>query len=385
VSDRAPHDQRERLLGLRSSDDHRDDTGDDAGLDEAGRALLRAAALAVPVLSDQRRHQIRRRLEERLSPRGRWRSARKLALVLLGTVSAGSAMAIGLVQLRPVSPPVSDDHHARPTPRRSSGRARPAPAVVPTPPAPAPAPAPSARPPGRDPGPRRLASRALPAAPRPEARFPMGAPGLRDPGDLLLVVPGEDSAEDDDETLGDRLPAPPPPRLVIQRGRRREVSLVLAGGRVVGTVRGTPVALTIDGALITGRLGDRPVSLWLHPRHAQGQIGGLPARFELAETPAGVALRAGTTIKGPLPATSTRVVTGPGGLAWSPGCNVALPARGAGTYQGRCGSGGQARVSLPPAWQELPLLPRLILLSLFLTERDQGMDDLFGRPDWAGP
>jgi hypothetical protein len=179
-------------------------------------------------------------------------------------------------------------------------------------------------------------------------------------------------------------PAPMAPRLVIAREGAREVSLVsviLAGDRVVGNVRGTPVALTIERSQLHGKLGHRNVSLWLHNDEARGEIGGIPVRMELVPTRDGHQLREGYSVRSSLPFATTRVETTGTSLRWSPGCDAPLNQVATGVYQGRCGSGGEARVAIPPSWQRLPALTRLVLLSFFLTERDPALARLFGPAD----
>jgi hypothetical protein len=168
---------------------------------------------------------------------------------------------------------------------------------------------------------------------------------------------------------------------VITRQGQPQAALVLAGDRVVGQVRAAPVALSVTPARIWGKLGYRNVWLWLHGHDAEGTIGGAPVRFELVETAGGSFLREGYFLAHSLPRSTARVAASATTLSWFPGCGAGLteaPA-GAGVYEGRCASGGQARVTIPPGWRRLPPLERMILLSFFLGQRDPLLDDLFGR------
>lgn len=307
---------------------------------EEGLALLERAA--VPVVPEGLRSGVRLAVEERLSARGRWSAARRLLLAVAASLLAGSALAYGLSRW-----------HSEP----------PAALVVP--------------PPVRRPSIRPLA---VPSAPRPvpPSRSPVRVRQVARVAPLSLPeqagLPDSWRVPVDPE---EQPPAPAPPRLVIRRAGRPDVSLVLAGDRVVGQVRGRPVSLTITSAQILGKLGDQNVWLWMHGHEAEGQVAGAPVRFEIAETPRGQALREGYVIHGALPAQATRIVASDGELSWFPGCEAALPLVEPDAYQGRCSSGREARVVVPESWRRLPLLPRLILLSFFLTERDPLLDPLF--------
>jgi hypothetical protein len=167
---------------------------------------------------------------------------------------------------------------------------------------------------------------------------------------------------------------------VIAREGEAEVRLVLAGDRVIGKVRGTPVDLSVEGGRIAGKLGHRNVWIWLRGHEAQGDIGGVPVKFQLIDTRDGHQLREGFSVRSFLPLAATRVETTATTLAWSPGCGAPLGESAPGTYEGRCLSGHGARVVIPPNWRSLPVLPRLLLLSFFLTERDPALARLFGPP-----
>jgi hypothetical protein len=303
---------------------------------EEGRLLLRLARPAL--VPAPLRNDVRRAIEARLAA-GRRRAPWRLSLALAASLLVGSALAYGLTQLRPGVRPAIE----RPSPAPARSVPRPVVAMVE---APRPVPRPHAR---------RVA-RALPLLVPEQAGPPLLWPA-REPDDLP--------------------PAPAPPRLLIQRAGRAEVSLVLAGDRVVGKVGEVPVSLLLSGAQLLGKLGDRNVWLWLHGHEAEGYIGSAPVRFELADTPAGQELREGFVLHGQLPAQATRIATGAGALSWFPGCGAPLSPAGAGTYEGRCRRGGEARVAIPESWQRLAPLPRLILLSFFLTERDPRFEPLF--------
>jgi hypothetical protein len=244
----------------------------------------------------------------------------------------------------------------------------PAPPALPRPPAPQTRPPAAAAP-----------APALPPAPRPRRTAVVRAPGpVAPPGPGGAPAWPLAETEDDLEETG---PAPPAPRLLITRESEGEVSLVLAGERVIGSVRGTPVALTLERTQLGGKLGHRNVSLWLQGADARGEIGGIPVRMQLVSTRDGYQLREGFSVRPSLPFPATRVELTATSLSWSPGCDAPLARTAAGVYEGRCASGRQARVVIPPSWQRLPTLTRLILLSFFLTERDPALARLFGRWD----
>jgi hypothetical protein len=305
--------------------------------DGAERALFERAAALPVVVPDALRTGVRRALEQRLTARPR----RSWWLALAAPVlAAGWALASALAPHRP--------------PPRAPVRAHTViAATTPTPPI-----RPVAPPP-----PHRRA--ALPT------RHPTPAPPP-----LTVETPGL--------TIQEFLSAPPepvaapPPRLLIARQDQPATALLLAGDRVAGTIRGAPVDLTVHPAQLVGTLGSSNVTLWLHGSQAEGDIGGIPTRFELLEVDGGQQLREGFAVRTSLPAGSTRLALSTGTLGWSPGCGAALPAVGPGVYEGLCATGGRVRVVIPPGWQRLPALPRLILLSFFLTERDPALARLFG-------
>lgn len=216
---------------------------------------------------------------------------------------------------------------------------------------------------------------AAPAAPAPRKRRSI-RPRLasRAPGEAGVQFPSWVSAgeEEGDEAL----PAPESPRLLIARAGQPEVAVSLAADRVLGRIRGAPVDLTLGPAQIVGKLGQRNVWLWVRGHRAEGEIGGLPVRFELVETSEGHQLRQGFSVRGSLPYGAVRIETTAASLSWLP-CRSPLAAAAEGVYQGRCASGNEARVTIPPSWRRLPVLPRLILLSFFLGERDPALGPLF--------
>jgi hypothetical protein len=316
---------------------------------EEDRSLLDRMVAAPMSVPEDFRLTTRRALEKRLSsPAPR---LRPLALALAGSLLAGSALAYGLASRRQ---PPAQAASKPPVPSVIRPASRP-PVVRPTPAAPPPAPA-------------RRTRRMVRV---PELRAPVRAPGGLPPWPIA----------EEETTLEESGPAPPPPRLVIARQGRPEVSLVLAADRVVGSVRGTPVDLTIEPGQLVGKLGPRNVWLWLHGHQAEGEIGGIPVKLQLVETADGHQLRQGYSVRSSLSFGANRVQATSTSLAWFPGCEEGLTEIAAGTYQGRCGSGSEARVVIPQSWQRLPALTRFILLSFFLTERDPSLAPLFGLPD----
>jgi hypothetical protein len=91
--------------------------------------------------------------------------------------------------------------------------------------------------------------------------------------------------------------------------------------------------------------------------------------FSLHGTPTGYLLR------GQAVGHTVRLEESHGLLSWLPSCEqplVRLPRAGdaASVYQGTCASGRRMRVTVPDQFHELPPLPRMIVLSLLLTERE---------------
>jgi hypothetical protein len=303
-----------------------------AGSDDERALFARAAAEEVTV-PDELRRQVRVALEARLDRR-RWPW---LALSLLATVLAGSALALTRLN-RPLP------HETPPLPPHA-----PVIAALPSPP---PAPVPAVP--------------AIPRRPSPPSRAV--ASSLPPPLD-----PFRGLAPDDDA-----LPSPSAPRLVIGRSGQPDVAVVLAGGRVVGNVRGSPVALALDGNRLTGKLGGHNVWLWLHGHQAEGELGGISVRFELVDTTDGYLLREGFSVRTALPPSANRISLTTRGLSWFPTCATPLPSVGPGIYEGACAA-GHTRIVMAPAWSTLPPLTQAVLLSFFLTERDPAFGALFGR------
>lgn len=332
------------------------------------RALLRAAG--PPVVEAAVREGILRGLEAALARPGRSRPrVRSLVLASSAILVGGSALAYGLVEMKgragvgwpavPAQPrgPLGPSPASAGSKEGEEGKEGKEGAVSP--------PETSAPRSAVRPRPAVIAHRGpVPAAQSPRAA-PLGQPGLRWPGDLSPLL------EPDEEPAG---PVPPPPRLIIRRPGRGEASLLLAGGRVVGQAGNTTVSLAISEGGIVGRLGPHPVSLSLHGQRAHGTIAGRPVRFELADIPQGHALRAAALGERPLFFSNTLLEATANHLSWPrSSCKAALEGAAPGVWKGRCDSGGEMLVSLPRAWLALPELPRLIVLSLVLTEREPAL------------
>jgi hypothetical protein len=158
-------------------------------------------------------------------------------------------------------------------------------------------------------------------------------------------------------------------QLVITQDGRRKASLQVQGQRLRGDVRGTSVQVAIKPVEIEGHMAGEPVWIWMHGREAEGHIGGHRVGFTVTETPTGHLLR-GTGV-----GHTIRLEEAHGRLSWLPSCERPLLRIPTGreraiVYQGACASGGRMRVILPDAFDVWPPLPRLILLSLLLTEQD---------------
>jgi len=117
-------------------------------------------------------------------------------------------------------------------------------------------------------------------------------------------------------------------------------------------------------------MAGEPVWIWMHGQEAEGHIGGHAVGFWLHETPTGHLLRGqgvGHTI---------RLEESHGLFSWLPACEhplVRLP-RGAlaeTVYQGACASGRRMRLTLPDELGRMAPFPRLILLALLLTDREE--------------
>jgi hypothetical protein len=180
---------------------------------------------------------------------------------------------------------------------------------------------------------------------------------------LLLAAPW--LALDDPRTTD----PPPAAPLVIALDGRAPVTLMLAGRRLEGHVRGARVDVQVGRAELTGSIAGEPVWIWMHGDEAEGHIGGHAVGFTLTHTEAGDLLQ-GTSVRH-----TVRLERWLGLLSWLPGCEewlLPLPrdAEPRTVYQATCATGRRLRLSLPDALDELPPLPRLILLALLLTEPD---------------
>ena len=294
------------------------------------RALLQAAP--APIIPEPVRARILQQLERRLSLPQSSRVRGRLAVGLGVLLVAGSAAAYGVARLtagpqrdRVLAPP--------PVPADTTPATRPPPPVPPI----SPPPAPPARPR------RRVAAAASPPPVPPATPTPQQtAPAVIEP-------------------------SPPAAALVIRGVGRGEVSLALAGDRLVGRSGATAIDLHLSDGMLTGRLGAHPVSLAIHDRRAEGTVGGRPIRFELADIPEGKALRAVSVGLQPLFAANGLLEVTPTRLWWRSLCTGALTARAVGEYQGTCGADGLVSAILPPAWWQLPPLPRMIVLALLVT------------------
>jgi hypothetical protein len=151
---------------------------------------------------------------------------------------------------------------------------------------------------------------------------------------------------------------------MIERAGRKDVSLTVTANRVVGHVRGTPVDLTIEPSQINGHIGIELINLWMIGDSAQGRIANRDVGFSARLT------RRGHILRGTLPGHTVRLELGPNVLSWLPGCDRDLPAVAPGLYEGECDGEGWARVTVPPAFAKMPVLPRSIVLAMLLTERD---------------
>jgi hypothetical protein len=156
-------------------------------------------------------------------------------------------------------------------------------------------------------------------------------------------------------------------RLIIDEGDAPS-RMTVAGGRIDGERRGAEVQVDVTPTAIEGHLAGEPVFIWLHGREAEGHIGGRDVGFTIVDTPTGHLLR------GHAVGHTVRFEEAAGTLSWLPACErplVRLPRAGtASVYQGACASGRRVRLTMPDALDDLPPLPRLVLLALLLTERE---------------
>jgi hypothetical protein len=323
---------------------------------EDDRALLRAAEPPIPA---QVKEAVRRAIEERLAGEGRRRSWWRLGWALAGTLVAGTALAYGVAELRASrvgKTPAPAAQQAR------AGRRAQGPTIEPLPP-------PSERGPGlppaapeREPG-RPLAAPARPAA-APPALAPndLGwAPALREPPTGAPEPPPP-------------APRPAPARLVISYERRQDIVLEVRGNRIEGQVRGAGVSLEVKPVELEGKIDGELVRLWMHQEIAEGSIAGHEVGFYLSPTDSG------GVVRGNVPGHDVRIELRGNALSVFPGCQrpltaqPAVPGADGITYQGTCASGRFMRVVVPSALQRLPMMPRLIVLGMLLTERDPIFD-----------
>lgn len=322
------------------------------------RAVLTAAD---PIPPDNLRTQIRSAMEARFSPE---RAPRRWGVLLLGAglLLGGTALAFGVVAVRARFYPPSP--------------------VVKLQPAAAPAldPPPAMAPPAAD----ADQVRGNLGAVRPPSRGPMRPTAQRDQpfgGPALAWPPGRFGEQVDapSRPAGPTTASAPAAPLLIAREGRRPIAIAIDGARIAGKVRDADIGLQIVGQRIIGKVGGENLLLLQHGDEAEGTIANHAVGFSLFTTPTGHLMR------GSVPAHTTRVEISGRTLSYYPGCDDPLTMVAANTYEGTCG-GGKVQVVLPAAWQHLPPLTRLILLSLLLPERDPGLADnppaLFGPPDW---
>ena len=134
--------------------------------------------------------------------------------------------------------------------------------------------------------------------------------------------------------------------------------------RVQGHLRGAEVSLRLEGSLLTGSIGGQPVSLFIQQRLGRGTIAGVDLAFELAPTDTGAIVR------GWVPNHAVRVELKRDTLIIHPGCDEPLSRQKEAVYRGRCDNGQTLEVALPPAFESMPMFPRLLILGILLTERD---------------
>lgn len=362
------------------------------------RALLRAGGdVVAPVgLSEA----VRRRVEQRLAPRRRTRTRIWIGLGLLtSTAFAYGVREVGRRAERSSGPAhlaqLADHAPARPTASPTVTPLASAAAEPPEPEASA-GPAPSAPlatgPPAASPTPtarHRSAHAAAGASePKPAAEVSQGpAPGVIASDAVDRIFDSRDDAKAGERTSAGgagRAIVPGGPgagnvlvqstdqllRLGVRWEGRREVSLAVTGNRVRGQVRGAVVDLEVKPALLEGHIAGERVLLWLRREEASGTIGGHDVSFVLTPTQRGHILR------GNVPGHGVRLELASRMLSFLPGCERDLlplpevPGRPGTTYQGLCPNGRRLRVHLPPGWYALPELPRLIVLGILLTEKE---------------
>jgi hypothetical protein len=338
-------------------------TKDPARLRESGAPEARALLTSTPPVPPQGlQEQVRAAVDARVSSGVYGHRPWRLVLIGSGLLLGGTALAFGVaaVRARIVSAPT-----VAPRPVILGPGATP----------PVPSDEDPAGPGAAGPPPRKRPSVARPSPTR--ADQPFGGPALAWP-------PGR---------FGQPVDSPPSPgnvarpvaavSLTITRQGRRLISISLSttseGVHVAGRVRDAEISLDIVGARIFGKVAGENLLLLQHGDETEGTIANHGVAFALAETPTGHLMR------GSVPAHTTRVELAGTKLSYYPGCDDPLEQVAPNTYEGTCG-GGKTRVVLPTAWQRLPAVPRFVLLSLLLPERDPGVSDdppaLFGPPDW---
>jgi len=307
---------------------------------EGDRALLRAGPPAPPPGLQDR---VRRSIEQRAAAP---RSRRWWTIGLFGVLGAGTAFALGTSPGRQLlrdllGPPAVVEAPVESAARRPDWQPLPAP---PPPPPPTLTPAPPAKPP-------------RPSKPEPLPPAVILQPALRQP-------PGEWSMSG---AAGepDRRP-PPAPSLLRITYRGRTTALRATASTIDGHLRGAAVSLKLQGARLTGKIGDQPIDLFLRNGEGGGTIAGEAIGYALAPTDQGAIVR------GWVPGHSVRVELGKAGLSFYPGCERGLfpQSAGPGIYKGECADGQMMEVTVPAAFEAMPLFPRLVALGLLLTERD---------------
>jgi hypothetical protein len=173
-----------------------------------------------------------------------------------------------------------------------------------------------------------------------------------------------------DDEFVESIPLWPGGRLVIHEEGQPDILLGASRDQLTGEVRGAKVKVTVKRAEIVGHMAGEPVWIWMHGREAEGNIGGHQVGFWLHQTPTGHLLR------GKAVGHTLRLEESHGVLSWLPACERPLLRLPRGplaetVYQGTCASGRRIRLTLPDALDEMAPLPRLILLALLLTERDE--------------
>ena len=306
---------------------------------EPDRALLRATP---PPPAPGLQEQLRRSIEQRVSgPGSRWR--RWWAAGLLGLLGTGTAFAIGTAPGRQLLDTLLGSE-----PPAQVGPAAPA----------------------RGPEWRPLPVPELPAPPPPSVQPPRQRKTDHATPPVILhlglrQVPGEWPLSDETVESDNRAPQPKPASSLLRITRQgRTIELRATADAIEGHMRGAAVSLRVEGARLVGKIGDYPIDLFLRNDQGRGSIGNEATGFGLAHTDEGAIVR------GWVPEHSVRVELNRAGLSLYPGCERLLERQGAGVYQGACAGGDSMKLTLPAAFEAMPLFPRLVALGLLLTERD---------------